>query len=115
MESEIPSKSTGLTTSQVVRVQDLVNYQDGAVVSREIVKKSTCSVTLFAFDKGQGLSEHTTTSDALVQCLEGEIEITISGQPHRLLSGEMILMYAGQPHALKAIKRFKMILTMIRS
>ena len=115
MESEIPSKSTGLTASQVVRSQDLVNYQDGAVVSREIVKKPTCSVTIFAFDEGQSLSEHTTPSDALVQCLEGEVEITISGQPHRLLNGEMILMSGGQPHALKALKRFKMILTMIRS
>jgi len=115
MESEIPSKSTGITASQVVRGQDLVNYQDGAVVSREIVKKPTCSVTLFAFDEGQGLSEHTTPSDALVQCLEGEVEITISGQPHLLHSGEMILMSGGQPHALKALKRFKMILTMIRS
>jgi quercetin dioxygenase-like cupin family protein len=92
-----------------------VNYQDGAVVSREILKKSTGTVTIFAFDEGQGLSEHTAPFDALVQVVEGDVEITISGQPHRVQSGEMILMPAGQPHALKALKRFKMILTMIRS
>jgi quercetin dioxygenase-like cupin family protein len=72
-------------------------------------------VTIFAFDEGQGLSEHTAPFDALVQMVEGDAEIMICGQPHRLQSGEMILMPAGQPHALKAIKRFKMILTMIRS
>jgi quercetin dioxygenase-like cupin family protein len=115
MESEIPSKSSGLTASQVVRAQDLVQVQDGAVVSREIVKKPTCSVTLFAFDEGQGLSEHTTPSDALVQCVEGEVEITIAGQSHILRNGDMMLMPGGQPHALRAIKRFKMILTMLRS
>ena len=84
-------------------------------MSREIVKRPTGSVTLFAFDEGQGLSEHTAPFDALVQVLEGEAEISIAGQPHRLQGGEMILMPAGQPHALKALKRFKMILTMIRS
>ena len=93
----------------------MVNYQEGAVVSREIVKKPTGSVTIFAFDEGQGLSEHTAPFDALVQMVEGNAEITISGQPHQLQGGEMILMPAGQPHALTALKRFKMILTMIRS
>src|SRR5579864_2130600 len=107
MESEIPSKSSGLTASQVVRAQDLVHFQDGTVVSREVIKKPTCTVTIFAFDEGQGLSEHTTPSDALVQCIEGDVEITISGQPHVLLTGDMILMPGGQPHALKALKRFK--------
>jgi quercetin dioxygenase-like cupin family protein len=72
-------------------------------------------VTLFAFDEGQGLSEHTAPFDALVHVLEGEVEISIAGQPHRLQGGEMILMPAHQPHALKALKRYKMILTMIRS
>ena len=115
MKLETPSKPKGLPGAQVVRAPELVGYQDGAVVSREIVKKPTGSVTLFAFDEGQGLSEHTAPFDALVQVVEGETEIMISGQPHRLLSGEMILMPAGQPHALKALKRFKMILTMIRS
>jgi len=109
------SKPNALAGAQVVKALELVNYQDGAVVSREIVKKPTGNVTLFAFDEGQGLSEHTAPFDALAQVVEGEAEITISGQPHRVLGGEMILMPAGQPHALKAIKRFKMILTMIRS
>ena len=93
----------------------LVNYQDGSVVSREIVKKPAGTVTVFAFDEGQGLSEHTAPFDALVQVLEGEAEITIAGKPHRVQSGEMILMPANQPHALKALKRYKMILTLIRS
>ena len=115
MKSETSTKPKGLPGPLVVRAPELVSYQDGAVVSREIVKKPTGSVTLFAFDEGQGLSEHTAPFDALVQVVEGETEIMISGQPHRLLSGEMILMPAGQPHALKALKRFKMILTMIRS
>jgi quercetin dioxygenase-like cupin family protein len=105
----------GLPGAQVARAGELVNYQDGAVVSREIVRKPAGNVTLFAFDENQGLSEHTAPFDALVQVVEGEAEITISGQPHRVQGGEMILMPAGQPHALKALKRFKMILVMIRS
>ena len=109
------SKSKGLPGAQVAKAGEFVSYQDGAVVSREIVKKPTGNVTLFAFDEGQGLSEHTAPFDALAQVVEGEAEITISGQPHRVLGGEMILMPAGQPHALKATQRFKMILTMIRS
>jgi quercetin dioxygenase-like cupin family protein len=92
-----------------------VNYQEGAIVSREIVKKPTGSVTLFAFDEGQGLSEHTTPFDALVYVIEGEVEISIAGQPHRLQGGEIILLPANQPHALKALNRFKMSLTMIRA
>ena len=104
-----------LPAAQAARADDLVSYQDGAVVSRQIIKKPTGNVTLFAFDQEQGLSEHTAPFDALVQVVEGEAEITIAGQPHRLQGGEMILMPAGQPHALKALQRFKMILTMIRS
>jgi len=115
MQPEPPSQPKGLPGAQVAKAPELVNYQDGAVVSREIVKKPTGSVTLFAFDEGQGLSEHTAPFDALVQVVEGAAEIMISGQPHELQSGEMILMPAGQPHALKALKRFKMVLTMIRS
>jgi quercetin dioxygenase-like cupin family protein len=115
MKQDTPSKPKGLPVAQVAKAPALVNYQDGAVVSREIVRKPTGNVTLFAFDEGQGLSEHTAPFDALVQVVEGEVEIIISGQPHRVLGGEMILMPAGQPHALKATKRFKMILTMIRS
>ena len=100
---------------EIAKVADLVNYQDGSIVSREIVKKPVGSVTVFAFDEGQGLSEHTAPFDALVHVLEGEVEITIAGKLHRLQSGEMILMPAQQPHALRAMQRFKMILTMIRS
>jgi quercetin dioxygenase-like cupin family protein len=111
----MPAKPKGLPGVQVAKTAESVNYQDGAVVSREIVRKSTGSVTLFAFDEGQGLSEHTAPFDALVQVLEGEAEIMISGRSHRVLGGEMILLPAGQPHALKAVKRFKMMLTMIRS
>ncbi len=94
---------------------DLVAYQDGAVVSRVILKKGTGNVTLFAFDQGQGLSEHTTPFDALVHILDGAAEITVGGTPHDLRAGEMILMPAAIPHALKANERFKMALTMIRS
>ena len=84
-------------------------------MSRIIVKRDTGNVTLFAFDAGQELSEHTAPFDALVQILEGEAAITIAGRPHRVRTGEMILMPAQQPHALKAVSRFKMLLTMIRS
>ena len=93
---------------------ELVDYQSDAIVSREVLKKKTGSVTLFAFDAGQGLSEHTTPFDALVQVLDGEAEITIGGKRHRVSAGELILMPANQPHALKAVQRFKMMLIMIR-
>jgi len=105
----------GLLGAQVTKTADYVNYQDGAVVSREIVKKSSGGVTLFAFDEGQGLSEHTAPFDALVQVLEGEAEIMVAGHTHRVLGGEMIMMPANQPHALKAITRFKMMLTLIKN
>ena len=94
---------------------DLIAYQDGSVVSRTIVDKETGTVTLFAFDAGQGLSEHTAPFDALVYNLEGEVEVTISGKPFLLKKGDMINMPANKPHALKATKRFKMILVMIKS
>ena len=94
---------------------DLVTYQEGAVVSREVLRRPTGTVTLFAFDAGEGLSEHTAPFDALVQVIEGEAEVSIAGQPHRLGAGDVILMPAHQPHALKALQRFKMILTLIRS
>jgi len=109
------AKPKGLPGAQTASAAGFVSYQDGAVVSREIIRKPTGSVTLFAFDEGQGLSEHTAPFDALVQVLEGEAEIMIAGQTHRVLGGEMILLPVGQIHALKAIRRFKMLLTMIRS
>jgi quercetin dioxygenase-like cupin family protein len=94
---------------------DLVGYQEGAVVSKTLVDKKTGTVTLFAFAQGQGLSEHTAPFDALVQVLDGEVEISISGKVFQLEPGEIILMPANEPHALKAVSQFKMMLTMIRS
>ncbi|MDE3198592.1 MAG: cupin domain-containing protein [Acidobacteriota bacterium] len=104
-----------MAVAEVVRLTDLVNYQDGSVVSRTIVKRPTGTVTLFAFDDGQGLSEHTAAFDAVAHLLEGEAEITVSGKPLRTRAGEAVLMPANQPHSLKALSRFKMLLTMIRS
>jgi len=112
MNTTIPR---GLLGAQVTKTADYVNYQDGAVVSREIVKKPSGGVTLFAFDEGQGLSEHTAPFDALVQVLEGEVEIMVAGKTRRVTGGEMILMPAHQPHALKAGTRFKMMLTLIKN
>jgi len=100
---------------QVSRLVDLVSYQAGAVVSRIVLKRDAGNVTLFAFDVGQELSEHTTPYDALVQVTDGEAAITVAGRPYRVGTGEIILMPAHQPHALKAVSRFKMLLTMIRS
>ena len=97
------------------RLADLIDYQAGSVVSREIMKGKTGTVTLFAFDEGQGLSEHTAPFDALVLVLDGEAEITISGKSFRLVKEEMIIMPAHQPHALSAVKKFKMLLVMIKS
>jgi quercetin dioxygenase-like cupin family protein len=100
--------------SKVLELAGLVSYQEGAVVSRQIVKGETGNVTLFAFDAGQELSEHTTPYDALVQILEGEADIRISGNPHQVRQGHVIVMPANEPHALRAATRFKMLLTMIR-
>ncbi len=94
---------------------DMVNYQAESVVSKTILEKKSGTVTLFAFDQGQGLSEHTAPVDALVQVLDGEVKIKISGQPYNLKQGEIIIMPANEPHALTAVKSFKMLLTMIRS
>jgi len=102
-------------TQKVSNVKDTVTYQDGSIVSKEIIKKATGTVTIFAFDQDQGLSEHTAPFDALVYMLDGEAEIIISGEPHQLKEGEMIIMPGGKPHALKAVKRFKMMLVMVKS
>jgi quercetin dioxygenase-like cupin family protein len=115
MEKEEKKNDPEELVGGVNRLVDLVAYQTGSVVSRTIIEKKTGTVTLFSFDEGQGLSEHTAPFDALVCLLDGEAEISISGKPFRLRGGEMIIMPAGQPHALKALKRFKMLLTMIRS
>ena len=103
------------STAQVSHLVDMVGYQDGAVVSRTVLKQPAGNVTLFAFDAGQELSEHTAPYDALVQVLDGEAEITIAGRPHRLRAGDMIVMPANKPHAVRASARMKMLLTMIRS
>ena len=96
------------------RLEDRINYQDGAVVSREILKNASGTVTLFAFDQGQGLSEHKTPFEALVYIVDGEVEIAIDGKVNSLKKGEMIHMPAKKLHTLKATKRFKMLLTMLK-
>jgi quercetin dioxygenase-like cupin family protein len=101
--------------SKVLKMADLVSYQEGAVVSRQITKAEAGNVTLFAFDAGQELSEHSTPFDALVQVLDGEAEIRISGVAFGLAAGDAIVMPGGEPHAVKAVQRFKMLLTMIRN
>lgn len=100
---------------QVLDALELVSYQTDSIVSREIIKKDTGTVTLFAFDQGQSLSEHTSPFDALVNVLEGEVDITISGKAKHLAAGQMIIMPANEPHALKAARRFKMMLIMIKA
>lgn len=101
--------------ARTLKVENLIEYQKGAVVSREIIRKGTGTVTIFAFDKGEGLSEHTAPFDAIVQVIDGKAEITISGNKNILEKGDLIIMPANDPHALHAMERFKMILTMIRS
>jgi quercetin dioxygenase-like cupin family protein len=104
-----------MPATEVVRLNDLVQYQPGAVVSRTLLKRPTGTVTVFAFDEGQGLTEHTASFDALVQVIEGEAEFAIAGKPFKVRSHEAILLPANQPHAVTALKPFKMLLTMIRS
>ena len=99
----------------VFRLTDMLDYQPGAVVSVTLMKRETGTVTLFAFDQGEGLSEHTAPFDAMVHVIEGRAEITISGSPSEVGAGEMIVMPAGEPHALRAIEKYKMMLVMIRS
>lgn len=101
--------------NRAVKLSGLIGYQEGSVVSRTIVDRRTGTVTLFAFDEGEGLSEHTAPFDALVYIIDGEAEVTIAGKHAVLRKGEMIIIPAGKPHALRAMKRFKMFLIMIRS
>ena len=100
--------------SSVMIMADMVGYADGGVVSKQVLKNDAGNITLFSFDEGQGLSEHTAPFDALVQNLEGEVEIVLAGQPLRLNRGESVIMPAGMKHSLRAVTRFKMLLTMIR-
>ncbi len=100
---------------QVNNLVNLINYQSGGVVSKTLIDKPTGTVTLFAFDQGQALSEHTTPSDALVYILENQAQITIAGKSQTVKAGEFIIIPANQPHAVKAIQKFKMLLVMIKS
>ena len=113
-EKELPVAQDALSRGPVV-LSRLVETQPASVVSRTLVKKPTGTITLFAFDAGQALSEHTAPFEALVQVLEGEAEVSIGGKPHRVAAGQSILLPAGIPHGLTAVAAFKMLLTMIRS
>jgi len=109
----MPEKPKDNLTGRILDPKELIAYQEGSVVSRMIVYKKTGTVTLFAFDAGEGLSEHTAPFDAIASIIDGEAEITIGRETFTVKEGQMIIMPAGIPHALKAGKRFKMILTMI--
>ncbi len=100
---------------EVINLANFIDYQQGAVVSKTLVDQKTGTVTLFAFGKGQGLSEHTAPFDAMVQVLDGEVEVAIAGNPLSLHAGQMVIMPANKPHALRAVENFKMLLTMIRA
>ena len=105
----------GSLTSKAMALAGLVEYQAGAVVSRTVAEKTAGTITVFAFDAGHGLSEHSAPYDAFVYAIDGEAEITISGEKHRLVEGQMIIMPADAPHAVRAVTAFKMLLVMIRS
>ncbi len=113
-DSEEPGDTKKLA-GVAATLTDLLEYQDDAVVSRTIIDKKTGTLTLFSFDEGQGLSEHTAPFDAFVYIVDGEAEVTISGNSLQLRAGEVVVMPANEPHALRATKRFKMMLVMIRS
>jgi quercetin dioxygenase-like cupin family protein len=115
MSPEKPEAKREMPAAEAISVAGMVNYQEEAVVSRTLINRPAATITLFAFDEAQGLSEHTAPFDALAQVLEGEAEITVSGKPLVTKAGSAVLMPANQPHALKALTRFKMLLTMIRS
>ncbi len=108
-------KHGGLASARKVELVSLVAYQEGSIVSRTLVDDPSGTVTLFAFDEGQALSEHRAPFDALLHVLDGEALVTISGKESRVSAGEAILLPAGEPHAVRAPRKFKMILTMIRS
>ncbi|WP_128567274.1 cupin domain-containing protein [Methanocella paludicola] len=112
-KKEAPEKEKLI--GKAIKMSDLVGYQPGSVVSREVINKTTGTVTIFAFDEGEGLSTHSAPFDAMVVAVDGEVEITIDDQPNHLKAGDMIIMPAGHPHSVKALKKFKMLLIMIRS
>ena len=99
---------------KIINLKEAIDYQENSIVSKTITTNQNSSLTLFAFDKGEGLSEHTAPFDAFVQIVEGEAEVEISHKPYSLSAGESIILPAGRPHALKAAEKFKMLLTMIR-
>jgi quercetin dioxygenase-like cupin family protein len=103
-----------IESSVVFKLAELAGYQKGSVVSRTLIDKKVGTVTFFSFDEGQGLSEHSTPYDALVNVVDGEAKITISGEPYSLKAGESIIMPANEPHSVSAVKRFKMVLVMIK-
>ena len=114
MAQDNEETGAGIPAEKVLQMADLIEYQEGSVVSRTIIDQQPGTLTLFAFAMGQGLSEHTAPFDALVYLLDGEADIAIAGQSYRLRKGEMIIMPANKPHALKAVDKFKMLLVMIR-
>ena len=115
MKNDTEQKNIEKLGAESVRLVDLVEYQKDSVVSRMVLNKKSGSVTLFAFDEGQSLSEHTAPFDALVYVLDGKAVITISAKSYNVNKGEMIVMPANKPHTLKAVRKFKMMLTMIQS
>lgn len=110
------AKQTNIKNIQAkpLKLVNLASYQKNSIVSREIINKKTGTVTVFAFDKGEGLSEHTAPFDALVYVLDGKAKIFISGKSFQVKKNEMIIMPANKPHALKAIERFKMLLVLVK-
>ena len=108
------TEHTGLPLALPVELVNLVAYQDGGIVSRTLVKKNGGTVTVFAFDKGQALSEHTAPFDAIVQVLDGEVELVIGGKKVPAKAGQTVLMPSGVPHAVNATSKFKMLLIMVR-
>jgi quercetin dioxygenase-like cupin family protein len=109
------SEKKGVALGEKLNLANLAGYQDGAVVSRTVVDKPVGTITAFAFDAGEGLSEHTAPYDAFVQVLDGEAEVNIEGTVHKVSAGEIIVMPANKPHSLRAVQRFKMLLVMIRA
>ena len=113
--NSVKKETDSTLLGKVMNLSGLISYQEGSVVSRTIIDKDVGTVTIFAFDKGQGLSEHTAPYDAMVYILDGKADITISGKSHKLEAGNMLIMPANDPHALKAIEKYKMLLIMIRA
>ena len=115
MGTQEPRNSGGSLLGRAAKLADLIVYQPGSVVSRTLIDRGSGTLTLFAFDAGQGLSEHTAPFDAFVHILDGEAEIAISGTSFPLKEGEVVIMPANEPHSVKAVTKFKMMLVMIRS